>query len=585
MAGGQWSVVLRHVHRIFHGGGVAGLTEGQLLDRFIARRDEVAFGAIVARHGPMVLGVCRQFLDDSHEVEDAFQATFLVLVRKASALRDRDRLAPWLHGVARRVARRARAGSIRRRDRERPEVEAEARAVGDLDAEGRELSALIRAEVDRLPPAERTAVALCYLGGMTHQEAAEHLGWPVGTVKGRLARARDRLRGRLSRRGVAGPAGALAVALDRTGPVAVPADLIASTTLAAGRAAAGGMMTAGIVSARAVTLAEGVVRTMLFTKLKLGAAAIAATCAIAIPGALAYQGIGPADGPPASKSRAKNAAPSVNPPVPGQPAAPVMVATAGVDLAHNRAERMRVAELALKSLDRRVVAGELPDSSGSLRTWSRRLAEAKSGPETPQADRLAAIKAHCDRMGLNLDRAISLAKIGQGTQLDCLEAEYQLIEALQGLLEAQAGPAIPGAGGGGIGGGFGEGGGAGASPGREPLVIKTMPGDEERKKAILAKLEERIAMPFRNETPLEDIKKYIEQSTQDEKAGLPNGIPIYIDPQGLQDADKTMASTIALNLEGIPLRTTLRLLLRQLGMGYKVQGGLLFISDEASVKE
>ena len=111
MASGQIGSVLRHVQRLFQGGTVAGMTEGQLLENYRARRDEAAFEALVARYGPMVLGVCRQLLADPHDVEDAFQATFLVLVRKASSIRDGDRLGPWLYGVAYRVASRARVGT------------------------------------------------------------------------------------------------------------------------------------------------------------------------------------------------------------------------------------------------------------------------------------------------------------------------------------------------------------------------------------------------------------------------------------------------------------------------------------------
>ena len=136
-------------------------------------RDEVAFGAIVARHGPMVLGVCRGVLDDPHDVEDAFQATFLVLVRKAGGLRDRDLLGQWLYGVARKVALRARADAARRKARERAGTRRPSRPVEPSDAELRELQAIVREEVDRLPANDRMAVVLCYLEGLTHEEAAE----------------------------------------------------------------------------------------------------------------------------------------------------------------------------------------------------------------------------------------------------------------------------------------------------------------------------------------------------------------------------------------------------------------------------
>src|SRR3954452_3100532 len=119
MASGNHAAVLAGVGRLFDGGTVAGLGSGALLARFADRGDEAAFEAIVARHGPMVLGVCRRALADPLDVEDAFQATFLVLVRRAGSVRDADRLAPWLYGVARGVTARARARAIRRRTRER----------------------------------------------------------------------------------------------------------------------------------------------------------------------------------------------------------------------------------------------------------------------------------------------------------------------------------------------------------------------------------------------------------------------------------------------------------------------------------
>ncbi len=289
MATGQWTVVLRHVQRLFQGGSVSGLTEGQLLERFASTRDEMAFGALLARHGPMVLGVCRGVLDDPNDVDDAFQATFLVLVKKAGALRDADRLAQWLYGVARRVALRARSNATRRKARERPDAEETIDPHATLGAELRELQTLIREEVDRLSGNDRMAVVLCYLEGLTHEEAADRLGWPVGTVKGRLSRARGKLRTRLTRRGVALPAVAAGSTLGGGASAAIPPALIRSTTLAATQLASAKSITAGIVSAHAILLMEGVIGTMFTTKLKIAATALVATCAVAVPGAMAYQ--------------------------------------------------------------------------------------------------------------------------------------------------------------------------------------------------------------------------------------------------------------------------------------------------------
>src|SRR5262249_32981962 len=153
---------------------------------------EAAFAALVARHGPMVLGVCRRVLRDERDVEDAFQATFLVLVRRAGAIRDGDRVGRWLHGVAHRVAMRARAHSARRFVHEQPVADPIERGAGvpaSEDAERRELALIVDEEVMRLPSTLQAPVVLCYLEGMSHDEAARRLRWPVGTVRSRMARA------------------------------------------------------------------------------------------------------------------------------------------------------------------------------------------------------------------------------------------------------------------------------------------------------------------------------------------------------------------------------------------------------------
>ena len=192
------------------------VSDDRLLTRFLADRDETSFEALVIRHGPRVLGVCRQVLGDTQDAEDAFQATFLVLLRRADAIRKRDSLGHWLHGVAHRIAVRARARGARRRTRELEVVVEELSAVHPGDQlEGADLRPLIREEVDRLPEKYRDPVVLCYLEGLTNEEAARRLRCPPGTLKGRLTRAREILRDRLDRRGLAFALGALAV-----GPVA-----------------------------------------------------------------------------------------------------------------------------------------------------------------------------------------------------------------------------------------------------------------------------------------------------------------------------------------------------------------------------
>ena len=186
--------------------GIAASGDGALLDRFLAEGNEPAFEALVARHGPMVRGVCKRLLVNPHDADDAFQATFLVLVRKAKQLRDPDRLGPWLYGVARRVATKARTRTARHRHE--PLVDVCSRE--ESRAEWLDVMPILDAELGRLPAKHREVLILCLLNGASPEEAACQLGCPVGTVKSRLARAREALRDRLTTRGIA-PAVALAV--------------------------------------------------------------------------------------------------------------------------------------------------------------------------------------------------------------------------------------------------------------------------------------------------------------------------------------------------------------------------------------
>ena len=227
----------RHLGRLFDAGSAVGLTDGELLERVAQRRDEwaeAAFEVLLARHGAMVLTVCRQVLGDAHAAEDTFQATFLVLVRRAGSLRVREpgTVGPWLYGVAYRIALKARREDARRRARER---RAAVPAVGNTSAaiaQG-EVHALLHEEVNRLPAKYRAPVVLCYLEGRTHDEAAAALQWPVGTVRGRLARARDLLRARLTRRGLAPDGWAGALLLGPAARIEPPARLLAATVAAA----------------------------------------------------------------------------------------------------------------------------------------------------------------------------------------------------------------------------------------------------------------------------------------------------------------------------------------------------------------
>jgi RNA polymerase sigma factor (sigma-70 family) len=225
MLSGEQAAISAGLRQVFAGRTVAGMGSGDLVRRFAAAGDEAAFEALVLRHGPMVLGVCRRTLRDPHDVDDAFQATFLVLARRAGAIRDGDLIGPWLFGVAQRVSRRARDEAARRRAVERTGVEVDPPAPEPptAGADLLEIRAVIDQEIARLPDRLRGPVLLCDLEGRTQPEAAGELGLTEGAVRGRLAKARALLRSRLLRRGVVAPSAVIASA---TAPEAATAAAI-----------------------------------------------------------------------------------------------------------------------------------------------------------------------------------------------------------------------------------------------------------------------------------------------------------------------------------------------------------------------
>src|SRR4051794_8961012 len=215
-------------------------SDALLLGRFVDQWDQGAFRDLVGRHGPMVLGVCRRILRDPHAAEDAFQATFLLLVRKAGAVRRRESVGPWLYGVARRVASEARGVASRRRvpghlDPEAPGMDDH----GGLERD--ELHAALHEELGRLAEKYRAPLVLCYIEGLPHEDIARQLGWPIGTVRGRIARGRDLLGARLVRRGLTPAAVLLALGLLPEAEAAVPERLVkAIVRSAVARIEAGG---------------------------------------------------------------------------------------------------------------------------------------------------------------------------------------------------------------------------------------------------------------------------------------------------------------------------------------------------------
>jgi RNA polymerase sigma factor (sigma-70 family) len=290
--------VLHQLRRLTRAPDGAGVSDAQLVERFVTSRDEAAFELLVRRHERLVLNVCRRALRDSHDVEDAFQATFLVLVRKAASIGKRESVAAWLYKVAYRVALRARAGAAQRAAHERPADLPALPAPEGPDAAWRELRPLLDQEVSRLPEKYRVPVVLCYLESRTYDEAARELGCSRGTVSTRLTRARELLRRRLVRRGLTLSAALVGPFLvERAAPAAVPARLTAGTVRAALLGAAGAAD--GLLSANVVSLTEGALQAMRLTKRLILTGVACAAVAVGLgTGAVGYvtYAAGQADG-------------------------------------------------------------------------------------------------------------------------------------------------------------------------------------------------------------------------------------------------------------------------------------------------
>jgi RNA polymerase sigma factor (sigma-70 family) len=295
------------------------LTDGQLLERYVRLGDEAAFEALVRQHGTMVLGVCRRVLRHWHDAEDAFQATFLVLARKAASVRPPDRVGNYLYGVAYRTALEARRSAARRRLKEAcapPPVEQPA------DDTWAELRPVLDRELAGLPEKYRAPLVLCDLEGRTRTEAARQLGWREGTLSGRLARARVLLARRLRRHGLGVAGGALAAVLCREAAAGVPGPLLVSTVKAAALVAAG---EAAALPANLAALVEGVNRAMGLSRLKVVALGLLVAGALGGVGVLAHPGRGTAQDqaapqvPPAGAPRTAEPGPVPRAPAPEPP--------------------------------------------------------------------------------------------------------------------------------------------------------------------------------------------------------------------------------------------------------------------------
>ena len=313
MARNRHGAALRDIRALFHVGLTGELTDEQLVEEFVAsdpESAEMAFSALVARHGPMVLGVCQIILRDQHEAEDAFQATFLVLARRARSIRKRPSVASWLYGVARRVAACARLSGARRRIHERRAAEL-ARPSADAASWDDQVE-ILHDEIARLSERYRAVIVLCDLEGLTEGQAAKRLDWPVGTVRSRLRRGRERLRGQLLNRGVT-PSALMfgSLAWSEAAPIVVPTTLLSSTTQVALPCAVGGSVAAGAVPATILALTEEVLRAMFLIKLKIVAVALLAVEAASL---LATATVGFTQERP--KAKAANPLPKARPSAP-----------------------------------------------------------------------------------------------------------------------------------------------------------------------------------------------------------------------------------------------------------------------------
>jgi RNA polymerase sigma factor (sigma-70 family) len=362
MAATRTGGVLERLRKVALARDGCGLSDGQLLERYVAGRDEGAFEALLRRHGPMVWGVVRRVAGHGPDAEDAFQATFLVLVRKADSLRARELVGNWLYGVAYRTALKARTAAARRRARERQVEQMPHPEVGPDEAWS-DLQPLLDRELERLPDKYRVPLVLCELEGRGRKEVARQLRLPQGTLSSRLATARRLLAARLTRRGLTLSAAALGAALSHQAAAGVPRALHASTVNVA-KAARRAM--AGAVPASVSALTDGVLKGMLMRKLKLtGALCLAAAAALGVAAGAARQALARPDEPAKQPARGREAkaAPKTEeaPPLPETPLPVPVLARMGLE-----------GKIIVRGRGEEVYLTTLPDKGGSVKTLYNR---------------------------------------------------------------------------------------------------------------------------------------------------------------------------------------------------------------------
>ena len=415
------SRLIRSLHKLTQSPEADRLRDDQLLERFVANRDQAAFELLLWRHGPMVLGVCRRVLPAAHDAEDAFQATWLTFVKKAGSIVNRAALGSWLYQVAHRVALRARSGRTRRARRERqihPDVST---APTEVPVESGELGQVLDDELSRLPACQRAAFVLCCLEGKTGEEAARELGCPAGTVSSRLTRAREHLRVRLTKRGLAPAAAALTVALAGEGWSSPVSELLADTTLKAGRMFMSGETAGGELSRRAVLLAEGVLRAMFLTKIKIATLLLLTVGIVAGGGVVTHHALTAA---PPEKGTVEPEKPAAKAEAPAARKVPKELLEKRLEVAQN---------VYNGTLLRLQGAQGIPTE---LFGWSERWFEAEMALSDKKADRIAAFKTHVERTR-EVERWLTvLARTGQAKQADADAATYYRVTAEIHFFEA-----------------------------------------------------------------------------------------------------------------------------------------------------
>lgn len=511
----------RALGRLFESGAATGLSEAELLERFAHRGDESAFEALVERHGPMVLGVCRRRLRDPNDVDDAFQAVFLILFRKAGSIRRKEQLGAWLHGVALKVALRAQSLALVREAKTRSVEPRRSSNPDPAEAVGRaEESARLHEEVQRLPGRYRSAVVACYFEGRTHEEAAELLGCPLGTVKGRLARARDLLRKRLERQGVAVSPAVLA---DRLASPAlrptVPPSLVSSTIQST-------LMTAESLPISIRVLVEGALRAMILAQAKAVVVPLSLVAAglLVVGGSVgAYSGDDkkpePKDKPPARVEPEKKAQKKADGDEPEYirndefPMMPKMVPGAGM--------------------------GNSPDVTGEAGRLGRgRLGHGMTPPEMGRMQKLE------PSMMPGPDMMMGGGMMGVVRQGRAPMSRDEAMKTRQDIARISA------------------------------MVAKYE--ENPATKATLEALDKPFSLRMTEKSTLDDLLKRIkgDLTTTDDKK-----VPVYVDPQGLEEAGASFDSPVVIDLEGVPLKLSLRLALKQVDLAYCVRGGVVIISS------